>query len=231
MDRICQTSLRRTRLGPRLPRPLYPSHRHLKQPLVGLSGRQGNLPVERPQKTQPHRNDDSRCSRVHPPLPYACPSPGFRQAQILRLSRQPPPPQPTLTLSPAPECSTPGNRSPTPRLEIPPHSPDWRVPRYLSRLPSGPNAPRSDAGSSLETKIQPPADKHRRSDTLATRAMFHQRPFPMSVIMLRGGVRLKAENLSPRACLPRSRRSFPCKNHLDRIPPNLLKFSHRHKPD
>ena len=62
-------------------------------------------------------------------------------------------------------------------------------------------------------------------------AMLRQRLFPMSVIMLRGEVRLKTENLSPRAYLPRSWRSFPCKNRLDRIPPNLLKFSQQHKPD
>ena len=160
MGRLRQTSLRRTRSSPRLPRPLYAPCRHFQSPLAGISRRQCHLPVERPQKTRPHPNHDSGSRRVHPPLPDSRSSPPLCQDPLLRLSGQSPSPQPAFTLSPTSQCSAARNRSPTPRLEIPPPSPDRRIPRYLSCLPPGPNASARSCYLS-GNKDSPPPSLHR----------------------------------------------------------------------
>src|SRR3989304_6157241 len=135
MGRLRQTSLWGTRSSPRLPRPLYAPRRHLQSPLAGIPGREGDLPVARPQPPQPPQKHAPRRPRVHPPLPPSHPSPAICQDPLLRLPLQPPSPRPAFPLPTASQCPTARNRYTTPRLEIPPPSPDWRVPGYLPYLP------------------------------------------------------------------------------------------------
>src|SRR5712671_1192395 len=88
LGRLRQATVRQTRAGARLSRPLYPSRRHRQQP-PGRSYRgPAQLSLEGLSPPQQAKGDDPWCRRVHPPLPPPRPARPLPSHPPLRLSRQ-----------------------------------------------------------------------------------------------------------------------------------------------
>ena len=71
LGRLHQSTVRRRRQRPRLPRALHPQKRHLQSPPRRLRRRTGAVPMARLRPRQQGQGHDPRRRRVHPPIPPA----------------------------------------------------------------------------------------------------------------------------------------------------------------
>ena len=101
MGRLRQTALRRSRTGAALPRPLYPSRRHLQSSIARLRWRQRHVPLEGLCSRKRATNDDRFRRGVHSPVPAARAPEGLCPHPALRLHGQLPAIHVVRTLPPA----------------------------------------------------------------------------------------------------------------------------------
>ena len=89
---LLQASVRRTRARVEVSGPLHAPGGHLQRKTPQPRERPGALPMERLPAQQPQQRHETRCDRVHPPLPAPRPACRLRKDSPLRISRQPEPP-------------------------------------------------------------------------------------------------------------------------------------------